>query len=145
MANGDGSGERTLVLCIDVDDDIGKKAQVETPILSRNTNLEAAAALALADPEEADANAMFGAVKLYDSLLERYPEDAYQVATIAGSSRGGYEADRKVVRELDIVLAAFQASEVILVTDGYADERVIPLIQSRIPITSIQQIVVKHS
>jgi len=145
MANGDGSGERTLVLCIDVDDDIGKKAQVETPILSRNTNLEAAAALALADPEEADANAMFGAVKLYDSLLERYPEDAYQVATIAGSSRGGYEADRKVVRELDIVLAAFQASEVILVTDGYADERVIPLIQSRIPITSIQHIVVKHS
>ena len=145
MAERVGSGERSLILCIDVDDDIGKKAHVETPILSKNLNLEAATALALADPEEADANAMFGAIKLYDNLIEKFPEDVFQVATIAGSARGGYEADRKIVRELDIVLAAFQASEVILITDGYADERVIPLIQSRIPITSIQHIVVKHS
>jgi uncharacterized membrane protein len=32
MSESDGSHERTLILCIDVDDDIGKKANVETPI-----------------------------------------------------------------------------------------------------------------
>ncbi len=73
MSKSDGSYERVLILCIDIDDDIGKKAGVETPILSRNKNLEAASILALADPEEADANAMFGAVRIYDSLLEKYP------------------------------------------------------------------------
>ena len=138
-------GERTLILCIDVDDDIGQKARAETPILSRNSNLEAATALAVSDPEEADANAMFGAVRLYDQLTGKYPDEIHQVATIAGSSMGGIEADRKVVRELEIVLEAFKATGVILVTDGYADEAVIPLIQSRVPITSIQHVIVKHS
>jgi len=145
MSESDGSQERTLILCIDIDDDIGKKAGVETPILSRNKNLEAASTLALADPEEADANAMFGAVKIYDSLLEKYPNELYQVATISGSASGGIEADRNVVSELESVLKDFRATGVILVSDGYADEAVIPLIQSRIPITSIQHIVVKHS
>jgi putative membrane protein len=84
-------------------------------------------------------------VKLYDHLLERYPDEVYQVATISGSSRGGVDADRKVVRELESILESFKATSVILVTDGYADESVIPLIQSRVPITSIQHVVVKHS
>jgi len=140
-----GSHERTLILCIDVDDDIGKKAGVKTPILSRNKNLEAASALALADPEEADANAMFGAVRIYDSLLEKYPNEIYEIVTISGSASGGIEADRNVVRKLESVLKSFKATGVILVTDGYADEAVIPLIQSRVPITSIQHVVVKHS
>ncbi|MCW3978466.1 MAG: DUF373 family protein [Candidatus Bathyarchaeota archaeon] len=138
-------GERTLILCIDVDDDIGQKANMETPILSRNSNLEAATALAVADPEEADANAMFGAVRLYDQLTGKYPDEIHQVATIAGSSMGGVEADRKVVRELEMVLEAFKATGVILVTDGFADDAVIPLVQSRVPISSIQHVVVKHS
>jgi putative membrane protein len=140
-----GKSERTLILCIDVDDDIGKKADVETPVLSRNSNLEAATKLAISDPEEADANAMFGAVKLYDRLMESYPDEVYQVATISGSSKGGIDADRKVVHELESVLESFEATSVILVTDGYADESVVPLIQSRVPITSIQHVVVKHS
>jgi len=145
MSESDGSHERTLILCIDVDDDIGKKGGVETPILSRNKNLEAASTLALADPEEADANAMFGAVRIYDSLLEKYPNELYQIATISGSASGGIEADRNVVRELESILESFRATGVILVSDGYADESVIPLIQSRVPITSIQHVVVKHS
>jgi putative membrane protein len=136
---------RTLILCIDIDDDIGKKTGLETPILSRKNNLEAATKLAVADPEEADANAMFGAVKIYDSLMEKYPDESYQVATIAGSESLGIEADRNIVSELEFVLDVYQANGVILVTDGYADESVIPLVQSRVPISSIQHVVVKHS
>jgi putative membrane protein len=138
-------GERTLILCIDVDDDIGKKARIETPVTGKDANIEAATALSLADPEEADANAMFGAVKLYNRLLNEYSEDTYEVATIAGSSQGGVDADRRVVKELESVLRSFRATGVILVTDGYADEAVLPLVQSRVPITSIQHVVVKHS
>ncbi len=145
MSKSEDRVERTLILCIDGDNDIGEKAKVETPILSRNANLEAAANLALSDPEEADANAMFGAVKLYDNLLSKYPNETYQVATISGDAMGGVEADRKIVRELEEILSSFKASGVILVTDGYSDEAIIPLIQSRVPITSVQHVVVKHS
>ena len=137
--------ERTLIICIDGDNDIGIKADVTTPIIGRPANLESATGLAVSDPEEADANAMFGAIKLYDRMVKQYPDEVFEVATIAGSSMGGVEADRKMVRELGEVLKEFNATGVILVTDGFADEELVPIIQSRIPITSIHHVVVKHS
>ncbi len=137
--------DRTLVLCIDGDDDIGIKGKVKTPLIGREANLQAAAKLALADPEEADANAMFGAVKLYDKLVKDYPDETFEIATIAGSGKGGVVADRAMVRELRRVQKQFVADGVILVTDGFADEGLLPIIQSRIPITSVHHVVVKHS
>jgi len=137
--------DRTLILCIDSDDDIGIKGSVKTPIIGREANIQAATKLALSDPEEADANAMFGAVKLYDKLMKDYPDETFEIATIAGSGKGGVEADRAMVRELGRVQKQFVADGVIIVTDGFADEELVPIIQSRIPITSIHHVIVKHS
>jgi putative membrane protein len=137
--------QRTLILCIDGDNDIGIKSEVITPIIGRKNNLESATNLAIADPEEADANAMFGAVKLYDRLHKQYPDESFEIATIAGSNIGRVEADRKMIKELIEVLENYDANGVILVTDGFADEELVPIIQSRIPITSIHHVVVKHS
>lgn len=137
--------EHTLIVCIDGDNDIGIKADITTPVIGREPNLDSATKLAISDPEEADANAMFGAIKLYDRMVKQYPDESFEVATIAGSSMGGVEADRKMVRELSEVLEQFKATGVILVTDGFADEELVPIIQSRIPITSIHHVVVKHS
>ncbi len=133
---------KTLILCVDRDNDVGVKAGVKTPIIGREENLKAAMKLALADPEEADANAIFGAIKLYDAERKNFD---VEIATIAGSEVGGVVADRKLSSELSEVLEKTGASEVILVTDGYKDEEIIPIIQSRIPIVSIRRIVVRHS
>ena len=57
---------RILILCVDRDADFGTKAEIKTPLIGRAVNLNAAVSLALSDPEEADANAMFEAVSLYD-------------------------------------------------------------------------------
>jgi putative membrane protein len=100
----------------------------------------------LREPEEPDANAMFEAVRLYDRLeSEKQPEETFEVATISGLERGGVGADRKLVAELSSLLDSFSASEVILVTDGYSDEAVLPLVESRVPVSSVRRIVVKHS
>jgi len=136
---------KTLILCVDQDDDIGKKAEVDTPVIGVEANREAAATLAIADPEEADSNAMFGAIKLYKELIKKYKDEEFQVATIAGSPAGGIEADRKMIEELQSVLAGFPASGIVLVTDGFADDLLKPILQSRVPITSVHHVVVKHS
>jgi putative membrane protein len=142
----EGQQKRILVLCVDRDGDLGKKAEVKTPVVGRQDNLDAAVNLALRDPEEPDANAMFEAVRIYDRLEgENKPEEIFQIAAISGSELGGVGADRKVVSELNEVLHSFPASEVILVTDGYSDEVVLPLVQSRVPVSSVRRIVVKHS
>jgi len=138
--------ERILILCVDKDDDIGVKAGIKTPVLGRKENIDAATSLALRDPEEADANAMFEAVRIYDHLKEGVKEgEEYQIATIAGSELGGVGADRQLVSELTEVLETFPATDVILVTDGYTDGAVLPLVESRVPVTSIRRLVVKHS
>ena len=138
--------ERILVLCVDRDDDLGVKAEIKTPVLGRKENINAATSLALRDPEEADANAMFEAVRIYDHLKEGVKEqEEYQIATIAGSELGGVGADRQLVSELVEVLDTFPASDVILVTDGYTDEAVLPLVESRVPVTSVRRVVIKHS
>ena len=143
---GEQTRKRIIILCVDRDGDLGTKAGIITPVIGRTANLEAAVALALKDPEEPDANAMFEAVSLYDRLLkEQKPEEVFEIATICGSELGGVGADRKLVAELNTLLETFAAKEVILVTDGYTDEAVLPLIESRVPVSSVRRIVVKHS
>ncbi len=138
--------KRILILCVDRDGDLEVKAGIKTPVLGRTANLDAAVSLALRDPEEPDANAMFEAVRLYDRLQgEKKTEEIFEVATISGSELGGVGADRKLVAELGNLLGSFSATEIILVTDGYSDEAVLPLVQSRVPVSSVRRIVVKHS
>ena len=138
--------ERLLILCVDRDNDIGRKTGVRTPIIGKEENMDSALKLVIADPEEADANAMFEAVRVYDNLgKDETSHDSYEIATIAGSEVGGITADRKLVSELSDVLERFQADGLILVTDGYSDEDIIPLVQSRVPVTSVRRVVVKHS
>jgi putative membrane protein len=138
--------KRILVLCVDRDGDLEAKAGTKTPVVGRAENLDAAVSLALKDPEEPDANAMFEAIRVYDRLVgENNPQEIFEIATLSGSEFGGVGADRKIVAGLNELLGSFAANEVILVTDGYSDEAVLPLVQSRVPVTSVRRIVVKHS
>lgn len=138
--------KRILILCVDRDGDLEAKAAIKTPLLGRTANVDGAVSLALKDPEEPDANAMFEAVRLYDRLHdEKQPEEVFEVATISGSDLGGVSADRKLVGELTNLLETFNANEVILVSDGFSDEAVLPLVESRVAVSSVRRIVIKHS
>ena len=77
--------ERTLILCVDRDNDLGAKAGVKTPVLGREENINAALNLALQDPEEPDANAIFEAIKIYDQLRGKAgAKEEHQIEPITG-------------------------------------------------------------
>jgi putative membrane protein len=133
---------RTLVLSVDRDDDIGWKAKVESPAIGRAACLKAANTLALADPEDSDVNAIFFAIKIYDELTEKGEETA--IAVIAGNHLHMIEGDRRIATSLEQVITETQATNCILVTDGAEDEYVIPIIQSKIPVSSIRRVVVNQ-
>ena len=134
---------RILVLCIDRDDDIGSKGGMETPILGRDPCINAGTRLAIEDPEDADANAIFGAVKTYEELISKGYES--EVALVSGKFNRGIEADEKISFEIQNVLTRYKADAAVLVSDGEDDETVIPIIQSMVPVISIQRIIIKHS
>jgi len=137
--------KRILILCVDRDNDIGVKTGTPTPIIGREKNLEAASKLALSDPEESDANAMFGGVHAYDSLVKESMGEECQIATIVGSEFGEIKADKQLRDQLLNVLKQFPADNVIFVTDGFSDDAVIPIVQSHVSILSVRRVVVKHS
>ena len=134
---------RILVLCIDRDDDIGSKGGIETPILGRDSCINAGIRLAIEDPEDADANAIFGAIKTYEELMSKGYES--EVALVSGKFNRGIEADEKIGFEIHDVLAQYKADAAVLVSDGEDDETVIPIIQTMVPVISIQRIIIKHS
>ncbi|MBN2478476.1 DUF373 family protein [Candidatus Micrarchaeota archaeon] len=132
-----------LVLCIDRDNDIYEKAGVSGPIIGRDANLTAATKLALADPQDVDANALFYAVKTYDQIKKT--KKNLEIATLTGHKSLGYKADREISVQLDRLVKETGAVSCILVTDGAADEEIIPIIKSRIKIDSSKIVYVKQA
>ncbi|MEM2904886.1 MAG: DUF373 family protein [Candidatus Bathyarchaeia archaeon] len=134
-----------VILCVDRDDDIGTKTGIPTPLVGRDAVLNAATQLIVRDPEEADANTLFESLKVLDLLRSRAKDETYEVAAIAGSSLGEIEADRKIAREVQEVLERSSAEAAILISDGYTDQAVSPIIQSYVPIVSVRRFAVRHS
>ena len=136
--------QKLLILVVDRDNDIGRKTGLQTPIVGFEENLKAAQALLLADPEEADANAIFGGLKLYRELAEKLGDDV-EIATLAGEENEGIEADMKIMKELEQVLQRFKADGCVLVSDGVTDQFITPILSSKLPILSVRRVVVRHS
>jgi putative membrane protein len=134
---------KILVLCIDRDDDIGSKGGIETPIVGRDACINAGTRLALEDPEDADSNAIFAAVKTYEELVSK--GYAAEVAVVAGKFNRGVEADEKISLEVKSILEKYRAEGAVIVSDGEDDETVLPVIQSRIPVISVQRVIIRHS
>jgi putative membrane protein len=134
---------RVLVLCIDRDDDIGSKGGIETPIVGRDACINAGTRLALEDPEDADSNAIFGAVKTYEELVSK--GYAAEVAVVAGKFNRGVEADEKISLEVKSILEKYQADGAVIVSDGEDDETILPVIQSRVPVISVRRVIIRHS
>ncbi|MEL4304972.1 DUF373 family protein [Methanococcoides sp. LMO-2] len=134
---------QTLIICIDRDDDLGEKANVTTPLIGREDNINAAVKLATADPEDSDSNTIFGGVNVLDELLAK-GVDA-EIITFAGDKNVGIISDQKISAQLDAFINENEATNAIFISDGAEDETLLPIVQSRIKIDSVKRIVVKQS
>jgi len=134
---------KTLVLNVDRDDDFGRKAKVKSPIVGVKNNINAANKLGQVDPEDSDLNAIFSAISTYNKLKEDGRK--VEIATICGNIHVGYKSDEILSKQLEDVIKKTEADEVILLSDGAEDEYIIPIVQSRIKITSIKRVSVKQS
>lgn len=135
--------DSVLVLNVDRDNDLGRKAGVQGPVIGRKDNLNAAAKLSLADPNDSDSNTIFATVKKYDEVKGQFKNS--QIATLTGAGKIGFESDRIINEQLDSILENFPADCIILVTDGAEDDQTIPILQSRAPIISKETVIIKQA
>ncbi len=131
-----------LVICVDRDNDLYEKAGLSGPIIGREANLNAALKLGLADPAETDTNAIFKAITAYDHLSKEFN---VQIATLTGSPKLGYAADEAISGQLDQILAQFPCESCVFVSDGASDESLLPIIESRLKVDSVQVLTMKQA
>lgn len=132
-----------LVLCIDRDNDLYEKAKVSGPLIGRERNLQGAMALSLADPEDADSNAIYYSIKVFDQM--RKEGHNVEVVTLTGDRGLGYKADKEVSNQLDKVITELNPSSCVLISDGASDEEIIPIVKSRIKVDSTKIVFVKQA
>ncbi|PSQ27685.1 hypothetical protein BRD03_05540 [Halobacteriales archaeon QS_9_68_17] len=133
-----------LVLCVDLDDDLGRKTPVDTPVVGRNEVEEAAVALATVDPEDSDVNVLFQGIHIAKGI----DDERVEVAAVTGNDGGDVSANREVGEEVDEVLASLSTGEgvtALVVTDGAQDESVVPVIRSRVTIDGVRRVVVRQA
>lgn len=136
-----------LVLCVDLDDDLGRKTGIPTPVMGRENVEEAAVRLATADPEDSDVNVLFQGIHTRDELAAEGDEEV-AVAAVTGVDGSDVRANRAVGEEVDTVLAALTTGEnvrAIVITDGAQDESVLPVIRSRVPVDGVRRVVVRQA
>jgi putative membrane protein len=132
-----------LVVCIDRDDDLGRKASVAGPVVGRAAVVDAAVRLATVDPEDSDTNALFASVSLLDEL--RGAGEEAEVCVLTGSPKVGVLSDRRVADQFDHVLAQLHATSAYLVSDGAEDEYLFPILASRVRVDGVRRVYVRQS
>jgi len=132
-----------LVLCIDRDNDLGRKGGVESPVVGKEANLAAALKLGMADPEDSDVNTIFGGIKLLDELIAS--GKTAEIASLAGDLKVGLISDSKLSLQLESLLERLHPDGVMVVSDGAEDEAILPIIHSRVRVDGVRRVLVKQS
>jgi putative membrane protein len=135
--------KKIFVICIDRDDDLGRKTKIRGPVIGKEKNLEAAKKLILADPSESDANTMFAAVSKLEEASKLYKN--VEIVTITGQGKVGLQADKEINTQLDKLEKEYLIDGWIIITDGAEDEQVMPLLQSRAKIISTEKVTIKQA
>ena len=133
----------TLVVTVDRGDDIRRKVGVEAPVVGWEAVSDLATEVGLADPEDSRVNCLLEALRVTRDLREEGEEAT--VAVASGTAEGVVAADRAVARQIDELVDEHNPESVIVVIDSAEDERLVPIIESRVRVDSVDRVVVRQA
>jgi putative membrane protein len=136
--------KKYLIIITDMDDDIGRKANIKTPILGREDCINTAIKLGLSDPGDTDTNSILGGIKLYDELKK----EGYDVEVAIVSGHKNVESEKcakKIKEQLDFLMYLYEPDFIYLVSDGKEDELILNYIDRKDVFVWKKRIIVKQS
>ena len=133
---------QTLVIGIDRTGDL--RPHVDSlPLSGAETISDLIVELGVADPEDATVNALLEVLAV-GREIEAEGESA-TVAAVSGSAEGVVSADQSIAEQVDQLIAAHDPDSAIVVIDSTEDERLLPIIESRIQVDSVDRVVVRQA
>jgi len=133
----------TLVVCVDRDDDIGAKTGLETPVVGWEAVRSLVTEVGIADPEDAGVNCLLESLRVARDL--RDGDEEVTVAVISGAADTMVGRDRAVAAQTDDLIAEYDPDSAIVVIDSAQDERLVPIIESRVQVDAVDRVVVRQA
>ncbi len=134
----------TLVVCVDRTDDIGRKTGLSTPVAGWEAVRSLVTDVGLADPEDSSVNSMLEALRVARDLRND-GEDALVAVVSGGGGDSVVGADRSVAQQLDDLIDQYDLDSAIVVIDSAGDERLVPIVESRVRVDSVDRVVVRQA
>lgn len=133
----------TLVVCLDRTDDVGRKTGLRTPIVGWEAVRSLVTDVGLADPEDSGVNSLLETLRVAQSL--RDDDERTVVALVSGDRESMVSADRAVARQVDDLVAEYEPESAVVVIDSAEDERLVPIVESRVRVDSVDRVVVRQA
>ncbi|WP_049926588.1 DUF373 family protein [Halopiger goleimassiliensis] len=133
----------TLVVCLDRTDDVGRKTGLRSPIVGWEAVRALVTDIGLADPEDSGVNTLLEGLRVAQDL--RDDDEEAVVAVVSGDRESMVSADRAVARQLDELIAEHEPDSAIVVIDSAEDERLVPVVESRVRVDSVDRVVVRQA
>ena len=133
----------TLVVCVDRANDIGRKTGLRTPVAGWEAVRSLVVEVGLADPEDSSVNCLLEALRVARDLRDDREEAVVAVVSGAGESVVG--ADRSVAQQLDDLIDQYDPDSAVVVIDSAQDERLVPIIESRLRVDSVDRVIVRQA
>ena len=143
MSETDATNVTTLVLCVDRANDIGRKSGITTPVVGWEAVRSLVTDVGLADPEDAVVNSILESLRVARDLQDEGEETV--VAVVSGAGESSVGRDRALSSGIDTVIEGRDIDGVIVVVDSAADERAVPIVESRLPVDSVDRVVVRQA
>ncbi|MDZ5812293.1 DUF373 family protein [Halorubrum sp. AD140] len=133
----------TLVICIDRSGAIGRATNVPMPVAGWEAVRSLVTDAGLSDPEDASVNCLLESLRVARDLRDEREEAV--VAVVSAESDTAVGADRSIAAQLDDLVDRYDPRAAVVVVDSAEDEQVLPIVESRIPVDSVDRVVVRQA
>ena len=99
--------------------------------------------IGLVDPEDSTVNCLLEGLRIARDLRDEQEDSV--VAVVSGGGDSMVNADRSIAAQLEELIERYDPDAAIVVVDSAQDERIIPIVESRIPVDGVSRVVVRQS
>ncbi|MFC7166561.1 DUF373 family protein [Halospeciosus flavus] len=133
----------TLVVCVDRTGDVPQRTGVRPPVAGWEAVQSLVLDFGVADPEDSTVNCLLEGLRLTRDL--RDADEEATIAVVSGTAESVVGADRAIADQVDELLERFDPDSAVVVVDSTEDERVVPIVESRVTVDSVDRVVVRQA
>jgi putative membrane protein len=128
----------TLVVCIDRDSPVSDRC----PVVGRAAVESTITETGVVDPEDSRINCLLEGLRVADDL-EAEGDDT--VVAVVGGSGDAVGSDREIARQIESLVTQYDPDSAVVVVDSADDERLVPIIESRVRVDAVDRVVVRQA